>query len=69
MWGKIKEIGFTLNAVGMFSGSLAVFLLMAIKGTAVVSDYTWILYAEIIWAGVSVLWGIERLVKDIRNGR
>lgn len=66
MWEKFKEVGFTLNATGMACACLFVLWLMKTQGAAYVyENLPWVLWIEIIWAGGSILWGIERLVKDV----
>ncbi len=68
MWDKIKELGFTICAVALGCSNLTLFLIIAIKGVAKIWEPTpWILITEMILNAGYIAWGIERLIKDLRN--
>ena len=70
IWEKIKEQGFNIVSIGVLTSNLVIFLLIALKGVARVWEPThWILFTEITICLLLISWGIERLIKDIINGR
>ena len=59
---------FTINALAMAAASLGVLLIIAFTGASYIhEDNWWILSVELLWAGGSVVWGIQRLIKDVKD--
>jgi len=68
MWERIKEQWFGIFAVAVGFATLGMFVLIIIQGAAYVyENVKWILYTETGLALLFTLWGIERLIKDLRK--
>ena len=69
MWEKIKELGFTICAVALACSNLVTFILIATYGYApiVYEPWHWLLYIETGLDIGFIFWGIERLIKDVKE--
>ena len=69
MWEKIKELGFTVCAIGLACSNLVTFILVAVFGFApiVIEPWHWLLYIEMFLDAVFIAWGFERLIGDLRE--
>ncbi len=71
MWEELKEVGFTTCAIALACSNLVTFFLIMALGFApvVYEPWHWVLYLETGLDAGFIVWGIERLVGDIkRNG-
>ena len=69
MWEKVKERGYGLATLGVLGSNLAIFIMVITKGGYVilVEPWEWMLYTETVLCALLFLWGIERLIKDMRG--
>ena len=66
MWEKFNEIGFDLVAIGLICANMTTFIVIALYDKAYIWEpMEWILYAEAAGCLILLVWGIERLMKDM----
>ena len=64
---KFKEIGFTICAIAIGITNLFTFVIIAVKNISYIYEPNpWILYLEMALDLGFIIWGFERLAKDIK---
>ena len=70
MWELIKEVTADVYAISAVCWVLVHLILIKLQGTIQIYEPNeWILWIEIIYTGGALILLIERLVKDVRNGK
>ena len=70
MWEKIKEIAADLYGLSALLWVEAHLILILVRGKIMIYEpNNWILGIEIAFTGGAIFLGMERLIKDIINGK
>ncbi len=65
---KLKEIGFTICAIALACSNLVTFVIIIVNGIYEIWEpHRWVLFLETALDIAFIAWGIERLIKDLRN--
>jgi len=70
VWEVIKECGFTLVSIGVMAANLYTFIMIIIYGFYQIWEpWQWLLYTEAAIDFLYIIWGVERLKKDVIHAK